>query len=97
MRGRIETLQKELADTEESKSEAADALRESERAIIAANRKLAALTREYHEANDKLSQLQAQSRQVARDIEVQQSTARQTASSPVFKWGRTKGISESIA
>ena len=43
LRGRIETLQKELADTEESKSEAADALRESERAIIAANRKFAAL------------------------------------------------------
>ena len=72
LRGRIETLQKELADTEESKSEAADALRESERAIIGANRKLAALTREYHEANNKLSQLQAQSRRVAGDIEVQQ-------------------------
>ena len=66
LRGRIETLQKELADTEESKSEVADALRESERAIIAANRKFAALTREYHEANDRLSQLQAQSRQIAR-------------------------------
>jgi septal ring factor EnvC (AmiA/AmiB activator) len=72
LRGRIETLQKELADTEESKSEVADALRESERAVIAANRKLAALTREHHEANHKLSQIQAQSKQVARDIEVQQ-------------------------
>jgi murein hydrolase activator len=65
-------LQKELADTEESKSEVADALRESERAVIAANRKLAALTREHHEANNKLSQIQAQSKQVARDIEAQQ-------------------------
>jgi murein hydrolase activator len=72
LRGRIETLQKELADTEESKSEVADALRESERAVIAANRKLAALTREHHEANNKLSQIQAQSKQVARDIEAQQ-------------------------
>jgi murein hydrolase activator len=72
LRGRIETLQKELADTEESKSEAADALRESERAIIAANRKLAALTREHHEANNKLSQIQTQSKQVTRDIEAQQ-------------------------
>ncbi|PTR16672.1 MULTISPECIES: murein hydrolase activator EnvC family protein [unclassified Nitrosospira] len=72
LRGRIETLQKELADTEESKSEVADALRESERAIIAANRKLAALTREHHDANNKLSQIQAQSKQVARDIEEQQ-------------------------
>jgi septal ring factor EnvC (AmiA/AmiB activator) len=72
LRGRIETLQKELADTEESKSEVADALRESERAVIAANRKLAGLTREHHEANNKLSQIQAQSKQVARDIEAQQ-------------------------
>jgi septal ring factor EnvC (AmiA/AmiB activator) len=72
LRGRIETLQKELADTEESKSEVTDALRESERAIIAANRKLAALTREHHEANNKLSQIQAQSKQVAKDIEAQQ-------------------------
>jgi murein hydrolase activator len=72
LRGRIETLQKELADTEESKSEVADALRESERAVIAANRKLAALTREHHEANNKLSQIQAQSKQVVRDIEAQQ-------------------------
>jgi septal ring factor EnvC (AmiA/AmiB activator) len=72
LRGRIETLQKELADTEESKSEVSDALRESERAIIAANRKLAALTREHHEANNKLNQIQAQSKQVAKDIEAQQ-------------------------
>jgi septal ring factor EnvC (AmiA/AmiB activator) len=72
LRGRIETLQKELADTEESKSEVSDALRESERAIIAANRKLAALTREHHEANNKLNQIQAQSNQVAKDIEAQQ-------------------------
>jgi septal ring factor EnvC (AmiA/AmiB activator) len=72
LRGRIETLQKELADTEESKSEVTDALRESERAIIAANRKLAALTREHHEANNKLSKIQAQSKQVAKDIEAQQ-------------------------
>jgi len=72
LRGRIETLQKELADTEESKLEVSDALRESERAIIAANRKLAALTREHHEANNKLNQIQAQSKQVAKDIEAQQ-------------------------
>ncbi|SEO35583.1 Septal ring factor EnvC, activator of murein hydrolases AmiA and AmiB [Nitrosovibrio sp. Nv6] len=73
LRDRIQTLQKELADTEESKSEAADALRESEQAISAANRKLAALKQEQDEANDKLGQLKAQSRQVARDIEAQQS------------------------
>lgn len=73
LRNRIQTLQKELTDTEESKSETADALRESEQAINTANRKLAALTKEQNEANDKLGQLKAQSGQVARDIEAQQS------------------------
>ncbi len=72
LRNRIQTLQKELTDTEESKSETADALRESEQAISAANRKLAALAKEQNEANDKLGQLKAQSGQVARDIEAQQ-------------------------
>ncbi len=73
LRGRIEALQKELAGTEESKSEAADALRESEQAISAANHKLFALTRARDKANDRLSQLHTQSRQVASDIEAQQS------------------------
>jgi septal ring factor EnvC (AmiA/AmiB activator) len=73
LRNRIQTLQKELTDKEESKSETADALRESEQAIIAANRKLAALTQEQNQASGKLSELKAQTRQVARDIEVQQS------------------------
>ena len=72
LRDRIETLQKELADTEESKSEVADALREAERALIAAHRKLATLNREHHEANHKLGQLQAQAKQVAKEIELQQ-------------------------
>ncbi|SFN64209.1 Septal ring factor EnvC, activator of murein hydrolases AmiA and AmiB [Nitrosospira briensis] len=73
LRNRIQALQKELTDTEESKSETADALRESEQAISAASRKLAALAKEQNEANDKLEQLKAQSVQVARDIEAQQS------------------------
>jgi septal ring factor EnvC (AmiA/AmiB activator) len=72
LRNRIQTLQKELTDTEESKSETADALRESEQAISAANRKLAALAKEQNEANDKLGQLKAQSAQVARNVEAQQ-------------------------
>ena len=73
LRSRIESLQQELAGTEESKSEAADALRESERAISNANRKLAALTHAQGEANDKLSQLQRQSGQIKKHIEAQQS------------------------
>ena len=73
LRSRIETLQKELAGTEESKSEVADALRESERAISDAHRKLAALTYAQGEANNRLSQLQTQSGQIKSHIEVQQS------------------------
>ncbi|MEO7560398.1 MAG: peptidoglycan DD-metalloendopeptidase family protein [Nitrosospira sp.] len=73
LRGRIEALQKELAGTEESKSEAADALRESEQAISAANHKLFALTRARDKAHDRLSQLHTQSRQVASNIEARQS------------------------
>ncbi len=72
LRSRIETLQKELADTEESKSEAADALRDSERAISAANRQLNKLAQEQDKAREKLSRLQAQSEQLARDVEMQQ-------------------------
>ena len=40
LRGRITALQNQLAASEESKSEAVDALRESERAISEANREL---------------------------------------------------------
>jgi septal ring factor EnvC (AmiA/AmiB activator) len=73
LRSRIEALQKELAGTEESKSEIADALRESERAVNEANRKLAALTQAQGKASDKLSQLQIQSKQIKNHIEEQQS------------------------
>jgi len=72
LRNRIEALQKELASKEESKSEAADALRESERAISDANRKLAELAREQREASNLLNQLQAQSGQIKSNIEAQQ-------------------------
>lgn len=73
LRNRIEALQKELADTEESKSEATDVLRESEQAISDASRKLAALTHAQDQANEKLNQLQAQSGQIKNHIKVQQS------------------------
>jgi murein hydrolase activator len=73
LRSRIETLQKELADTEESKSEVADALRDSERAISATNRQLNKLAQEQDKAGEKLGRLRAQSEQLARDIEIQQS------------------------
>jgi septal ring factor EnvC (AmiA/AmiB activator) len=73
LRNRIEALEKELTGTEESKLEATDALRESENALIATNRKLSTLTKEQRAANNKLRQLQAQSVQLSREIESQQS------------------------
>ncbi|HET7060980.1 MAG TPA: peptidoglycan DD-metalloendopeptidase family protein [Nitrosospira sp.] len=73
LRSRIEALQKELADTEESKSEVADALRDSDRAISATNRQLNKLAQEQDKAVEKLGRLRAQSEQLARDIEIQQS------------------------
>jgi septal ring factor EnvC (AmiA/AmiB activator) len=72
LRSQIESLQQALAGTEESKSEAANALRESERAVNDANRKLAALTHAQREASDKLSQLQSRSRQIKNHVEAQQ-------------------------
>ena len=72
LRGRIEGLQKELADSEESKSEAADALRESERAISGANRKLYELNRQQREVNAALASLLSQSGQTVSGIRTQQ-------------------------
>ena len=72
LRHRIEALQKELVSNEESRSEAADALRESEQAISNASRKLTELAQEQHTANNILSHLQTQSRQVKSNIEMQQ-------------------------
>ncbi len=46
LRQRIESLQRDLAKSEESRSEAADALRVSEKAISEVNRKVVALGRE---------------------------------------------------
>jgi murein hydrolase activator len=74
LRGRIESLQQELAGKEESKSEVADALRLSEKAIQDVNLKLAELARAKNEAVDKLEQLQIQSQQIKKNIEAQQSS-----------------------
>lgn len=73
LRSRIESLQKELASSEESKSEAADALRASERGISLANRRLAELAREQHAARDTLLQLQDKSQHLKDGIASQQS------------------------
>ncbi len=72
LRNRIDALQKTLAASEETKSEAADALRESERAISEANRMLHELAGQQREVNARLAGLQQQSRHVSSDIQAQQ-------------------------
>ena len=72
LRGRITALQKQLAATEESKSEAVDALRESERAISEANRELRELGGQSREHSKRLSELNAESRQRERALKAQQ-------------------------
>ena len=72
LRGRIEALQKRLDASEETRSEAADALRESERAISDANRALRELADQQREVNTRLGALEQQSRRVSGGIAAQQ-------------------------
>jgi len=72
LRGRIDTLQKEMSSAEGSKNEAADALRNSERAISEANRKLRDLGDQQREVGARLTDLQGQSKRTASDIGSQQ-------------------------
>jgi murein hydrolase activator len=72
LRGRIDALQKRLAASEETKNEAVDALRESERAISETSRMLHELAAQQREVNARLDELQEQSRLTAADIDVQQ-------------------------
>ena len=72
LRSRIATVQRDMDKTSESKAEAADALRESERAISDSNRKLAALATEQRAADLKLGELQAQQQQLADNMSGQQ-------------------------
>ncbi|HEU0188901.1 MAG TPA: peptidoglycan DD-metalloendopeptidase family protein [Gallionella sp.] len=72
LRERIIKMQREIDRTSESKSEAADALRESERAISDSNRKLAELSNLLREADFKLSKLQEQERKLSINLLGQQ-------------------------
>jgi septal ring factor EnvC (AmiA/AmiB activator) len=72
LRGRIEALQKNLAETEETKSEAADALRESERAISETNRALRELSAQSRELNQRLAELNAGKRRHEESLKSQQ-------------------------
>lgn len=72
LRERIEAVQKRLAESEESRASAADALKNSERAISETNRKLYHLSGQRRTANSSLSRLQAQAREVEADIAQEQ-------------------------
>src|SRR5690606_34586268 len=72
LRARIEALQKSLAGAEESKSEAADALRESERAISEANRELRELSARSREIRRRLDELAAETRTREQALKAQQ-------------------------
>lgn len=72
LRKRITTLQRELEKNSESKSEAVDALRESERAISDSNRRLGELARRQADASRSLVQLQEQSRQLSQSMQEEQ-------------------------
>jgi septal ring factor EnvC (AmiA/AmiB activator) len=65
-------MQREMDKTSESKSEAADSLRESERAISNSNRKLAQLAAQQHTADIKLINLQAQQQRQSSNMAGQQ-------------------------
>ena len=72
LRGKIEALQKRLAGTEDSRSEAADALKETERAISDANRSLRELAHQSRDANQRLAELRAESRRAEETLGRQQ-------------------------
>jgi len=72
LRKQISVLQKELEKTTESQSEAADELRESERAISNSKRKLAELSSQHRAADQTLEKLRLQAQQLERDIQTQQ-------------------------
>ncbi|MHB0925558.1 MAG: murein hydrolase activator EnvC family protein [Gallionellaceae bacterium] len=72
LRKRIAAMQREMDKTSESKSEAADALRESERAISDSNRKLAELAEQQRAADKKFNELQQQERRLIGSMAEQQ-------------------------
>ncbi|MGZ8256275.1 MAG: murein hydrolase activator EnvC family protein [Gallionella sp.] len=72
LRKRISTMQRDVEQTSESRDAAADALRESERAISDSNRTLAALATQQRIADHQLNQLQTQQQQLDRSLTGQQ-------------------------
>ena len=72
LRKRIASLQQDFEKTNESKSEAADSLRESDRAISNSNRRLHELAQEQQAANRELGQLQQRAAAMDKELQGQQ-------------------------
>lgn len=72
MRERIERLQRDLVKSEESRSEAADALKTSEKAISEVNRNLVALAREQAQISQSLGELKRRIEATQADASKQQ-------------------------
>jgi septal ring factor EnvC (AmiA/AmiB activator) len=72
LRQRITALQQDFDKTNESKSEAADALRESERNISTSKRKLNELSQQQNTAGHALEKLQQQSAQLNKEMQSEQ-------------------------
>ncbi len=73
LQGRIQALQQDIAQAEESRADVAEELHEAEQAISEANRKLRELGVERGEVQSSLDDLQAQSQRLERRIAAQQS------------------------
>ena len=74
IRSRIEALRKQLTESESSKAEAADALKDSERAVSETSRKLYQISGQRREVNTSLSRLQLKIRGVEDNIAAEQDT-----------------------
>jgi len=72
LRKRIAAVQQNMDKTSESKNEAADALRESERAISTSNRKLAEIASRQHASEQKIRKLQRQQLKLSTNMAEQQ-------------------------
>ena len=74
LRNRIERLKTAIADNEETRTEARDALRESEQAISEANRQLHNLALERQAAQAELAQLNGETRRIDTELARRQET-----------------------
>jgi murein hydrolase activator len=71
LRGRIEALQRDLERSEGTRAEAADALRESERAISRTNQRLFQVAQQRRQLNAELGRLKQQARELEQHIDAE--------------------------